>query len=447
MELYSPLFAISPIDGRYSDKTSSLKEYFSEYALIKNRVFVEIEYFIQIVEKVRPFGVILSCDDKTSLRNIFSNISLQDIIEIKEIEKVTNHDVKAVEYFVKKKVEQIGLSKIKEFVHFCLTSQDINNVAIPLSIKAAHENIILPNIEEIKNKIDILSEQWYDIPMLARTHGQAATPTRVGRQFKVFSYRLEEELKIFKNVLLSAKFGGATGGFNAHIVCYRDVDWEIFANEFISSLGLKRELYTTQISNYDNMSFYFDSLKRLSVILSDFSKDVWQYISMDYFKQKINNKEVGSSAMPHKVNPIDFENAEGNLGIVVAMCNFMSEKLPISRLQRDLTDSTVLRNIGVPIAHFLISCKSLVIGIEKLLINTDRIYQDLENNIVVLSEAIQSVLRREGYNNPYEKIKDLTRISSRVTIDQLYNYIDSLDIPEDVKLELRNINVYNYIGL
>lgn len=447
MEQYSSLFAISPIDGRYKDKTDSLKEYFSEFALIKNRVFVEIEYFINIVEKVKPLGVVLTSDNKKMLRNIFLDISLQDILEVKEIEKTTNHDVKAVEYFVKKKVEQIGLSKIKEFVHFCLTSQDINNVAIPLALKKAHEDIILPNIEEIKNVIDKLSEEWYNIPMLARTHGQAATPTRVGKQFRVFSYRIEEELKIFRNVVLSAKFGGATGGLNAHVICYKDIDWESFACSFISSLGLKREMYTTQISNYDSLSFYLDSLKRISTILIDFSRDVWQYISMDYFKQKINSKEVGSSAMPHKVNPIDFENAEGNLGMVIAVCNFMSEKLPISRLQRDLTDSTVLRNIGVPLAHFLISCKSLIKGINKLLINTDRIYKDLEDNIVVLSEAIQSILRREGYDNPYEKMKDLTRISSKVTIEQLHDYIDSLDISDEIKSELKNINIYNYIGI
>lgn len=439
------LYAISPIDGRYYKKTIELQKYFSESALISYRVKVEVLYLLRLLEQLN-----IDCLNPTQrdyLIGIYESITIEDILKIKDIERVTNHDVKAVEYFIKEKVSMLGLYSIKEMVHFALTSQDINNTAIPLMLKDATQKVLLPQMDKVLSILQDLSDQWYDVPMLARTHGQAATPTRLGREIKVYLYRLQEQLTQLKSIPMTAKFGGATGGLNAHIVSYPNIDWVLFANEFIASLGLIRESYTTQISNYDNLSALFDVLKRISVILIDFSRDMWYYISLEYFKQRTKDDEVGSSAMPHKVNPIDFENAEGNLSVVIALCNFFSEKLPISRLQRDLTDSTVLRNIGVPYAHLIIALDSLEKGLSKIFVNREKIKLDLMQNSVVIAEAIQSILRVEGYPSPYEAMKKLTRNNNHITLKEIHDFIDDLDVSDEIKLKLKNISPNNYIGI
>ncbi len=445
--ILSTLTAISPIDGRYRNKTESLAFYFSEYALIKYRVQVEIEYFIALASYLPQLNTITE-ENKAALTSIYSNFSQEDAQRIKEIENITNHDVKAVEYFIKEKFDTLLLQDYKEFIHFGLTSQDINNTSIPLSLKDALQNVYYPGIQEI---IDILSkyaEEWKDIPMLAKTHGQPASPTRLGKEVMVFVYRLEQQLILLKNIPISAKFGGATGNFNAHKIAYPTYDWRIFGNNFVNGiLGLRREEYTTQISNYDNLAAIFDGLKRINTILIDFCRDFWQYISMEYFKQKIKDGEVGSSAMPHKVNPIDFENAEGNLGIANAILEHLAIKLPISRLQRDLTDSTVLRNIGVPMAHIEISLKSLTKGLEKLLLNKAALHRDLEQCWAVVAEGIQTILRREGYPKPYEALKALTRTNEEITEESINNFIESLNVNDKVKTELKAISPHTYTGI
>ncbi|MBR3915947.1 MAG: adenylosuccinate lyase [Bacteroidaceae bacterium] len=443
------LTAVSPIDGRYRGKTESLAGYFSEYALIKYRIFVEIEYFIALCELPIPQ---LSGIDKAlfpKFREIYSNFAPADASRVKEIEKVTNHDVKAVEYFIKEKFDSIGgLDEYKEFIHFGLTSQDINNTSIPCSIKDALSDVYYPAIEELISQLKEYAAAWENIPMLARTHGQPASPTRLGKEVMVFVYRLETQLAELKKCVVSAKFGGATGNFNAHRVAYPSIDWKAFANKFVSeSLGLQREQYTTQISNYDNLAAMFDAMRRLNVIIMDMDKDFWQYISNEFFKQKIKAGEVGSSAMPHKVNPIDFENSEGNLGIANAILDHLSMKLPISRLQRDLTDSTVLRNVGVPMGHMLIAIKSSLVGLRKLLLNESAIYEELDNCWSVCAEGIQTILRREAYPNPYEALKALTRTNEGINQNTLLQFIEGLDVPENVKDELRAITPHTYTGL
>lgn len=443
------LTAVSPIDGRYRGKTESLAGYFSEYALIKYRIFVEIEYFIALCELPIPQ---LSGIDKAlfpKFREIYSNFAPADASRVKEIEKVTNHDVKAVEYFIKEKFDLIGgLDEYKEFIHFGLTSQDINNTSIPCSIKDALSDVYYPAIEELISQLKEYAAAWENIPMLARTHGQPASPTRLGKEVMVFVYRLETQLAELKKCVVSAKFGGATGNFNAHRVAYPSIDWKAFANKFVSeSLGLQREQYTTQISNYDNLAAMFDAMRRLNVIIMDMDKDFWQYISNEFFKQKIKAGEVGSSAMPHKVNPIDFENSEGNLGIANAILDHLSMKLPISRLQRDLTDSTVLRNVGVPMGHMLIAIKSSLVGLRKLLLNESAIYEELDNCWSVCAEGIQTILRREAYPNPYEALKALTRTNEGINQNTLLQFIEGLDVPENVKDELRAITPHTYTGL
>lgn len=443
------LTAVSPIDGRYRGKTESLAGYFSEYALIKYRIFVEIEYFIALCELPIPQ---LSGIDKAlfpKFREIYSNFAPADASRVKEIEKVTNHDVKAVEYFIKEKFDSIGgLDEYKEFIHFGLTSQDINNTSIPCSIKDALSDVYYPAIEELISQLKEYAAAWENIPMLARTHGQPASPTRLGKEVMVFVYRLETQLAELKKCVVSAKFGGATGNFNAHRVAYPSIDWKAFANKFLSeSLGLQREQYTTQISNYDNLAAMFDAMRRLNVIIMDMDKDFWQYISNEFFKQKIKAGEVGSSAMPHKVNPIDFENSEGNLGIANAILDHLSMKLPISRLQRDLTDSTVLRNVGVPMGHMLIAIKSSLVGLRKLLLNESAIYEELDNCWSVCAEGIQTILRREAYPNPYEALKALTRTNEGINQNTLLQFIEGLDVPENVKDELRAITPHTYTGL
>ena len=442
------LTAVSPIDGRYRGKTESLAEYFSEYALMKYRVFVEIEYYIALCELPIPQ---LEGVDKAlfpELRKIYSTFSPADACRIKEIEKVTNHDVKAVEYFIKEKFDAIGgLDAYKEFVHFGLTSQDINNTSIPCSIKDALKEVYYPAIEELIAQLKEYAAAWKDIPMLARTHGQPASPTRLGKEIMVFVYRLETQLEQLKKCVISAKFGGATGNFNAHSVAYPQIDWVAFANKFVAdNLGLEREQYTTQISNYDNLAALFDAMRRINVIIMDMDKDFWQYISMEFFKQKIKAGEVGSSAMPHKVNPIDFENSEGNLGIANAILEHLAAKLPISRLQRDLTDSTVLRNVGVPMGHMMIAVKSSLVGLRKLLLNEGAIYNELDNCWSVCAEGIQTILRREAYPNPYEALKALTRTNEGINRNTLLQFIDGLDVPEAVKEELRAITPHSYTG-
>lgn len=442
------LKAISPIDGRYRNKTESLSNYFSEESFMKYRIKVEIEYFIALCEI--PIPQIKSIDRNIfeNLRKIYRNFSEKDALEIKEIENVTNHDIKAVEYFIKKKFDDINISEYKEFIHFGLTSQDINNAALPLSLKDFMYDIFYVILEELEEKIYNLETECKNIPLLARTHGQPASPTNLGKEIRVFSKRIKEQINYLKIIPYSAKFGGATGNFNAHKVAYPSYDWNTFANIFIEEeLGLKRSFPTTQIEHYDNMANLFDSVKRINVILIDFCRDIWAYISMEYFKQKINKNEVGSSAMPHKVNPIDFENAEGNLGIANAIFIHLSEKLPISRLQRDLTDSTVLRNIGVPFAHTVISFKSIIKGLDKLIVNEEKIKADLDKNWVVVAEAIQTILRREKYPNPYETLKNLTRINNEITKDTIHSFIDTLDIDNNIKNELKNITPYNYTGI
>ena len=447
MEIH-PLISISPIDGRYHGKTTELNNYFSEFALFKYRTLVEIEYFIQLHEAGLKSLNPLSAENTKALRDIYIKFSLNDAKRIKEIESVTNHDIKAVEYFIKERLDKLGLSENKEFVHFGLTSQDINNTSIPVSIKDALNDVLLPELKETLGILKGLSEDWKDIPMLAKTHGQPASPTKLGKELNVFVYRLQNQIDELSKIPISGKFGGATGNLNAHFVAYPNVDWVKFSNDFLKNqLGIQRQQVTTQIENYDYLASLFDAFKRIDTILLDLCRDIWTYVSMDYFKQKIKKGEVGSSAMPHKVNPIDFENAEGNLGIANALFEHFSQKLPISRLQRDLTDSTVLRNIGTPFGHFVIALSSISKGLNKLLINEAKIKLDLENNWAVVAEAIQTILRRERYPNPYEKLKDLTRSNDVISETSIKNFIESLDVEEDIKAELRQITPYNYTGI
>jgi adenylosuccinate lyase len=444
----SILTAISPVDGRYRDKAENLSEYFSEWALICYRVRVEIEYFIFLCELLPQLKSLHTENTKENLRDIYRVFSIDDAAHVKEIEKITNHDVKAVEYFIKERFDALSLQSYKEFIHFGLTSQDINNTSVPLMIKEALEEIYYPGIQSV---IDILkkdAEEWKDIPMLAKTHGQPASPTRLGKEVMVFVYRLEQQLKLLKAMPISAKFGGATGNFNAHKVTFPEYDWRQSGNRFVKEyLGMEREEWTTQISNYDNLAALFDGLSRINTIFIDMCRDFWQYISMEYFKQKIKPGEVGSSAMPHKVNPIDFENAEGNLGIANAILLHLSSKLPISRLQRDLTDSTVIRNVGVPLAHIEIAFKSMIKGLNKLLLNKDVITNELNHHWAVVAEAIQTILRRENYPKPYETLKELTRVNEEITEQSIRNFIDSLDLEEDIKNELKAVTPQNYVGI
>jgi adenylosuccinate lyase len=442
------LNAISPIDGRYRSKCEVLANYFSEYALIKYRVRVEIEYFIALCEL--PLEQLKQVDSSifSQLRAIYENFSEEDAQKIKDIEKVTNHDVKAVEYFIKEQFDNLGLEAYKEFIHFGLTSQDINNTAIPLSIREAMQDVMFPLVEKLVEKLTALSNDWMEIPMLAKTHGQPASPTRLGKEVMVFVNRLNVQLSVAKSVPYSAKFGGATGNFNAHHVAYPNDDWRAFGNQFVSkSLGLEREQWTTQISNYDNLAALFDAAKRINTIIIDLDRDFWTYISMEYFKQQIKAGEVGSSAMPHKVNPIDFENSEGNLGMANAILEHLAAKLTVSRLQRDLTDSTVLRNAGVPFAHMVIAIESTLKGLNKLLLNEAAIEKDLDNTWAVVAEGIQTILRREGYPKPYEALKALTRTNSAITEKSIKEFIETLDVCESVKEELRKISPFNYTGI
>ena len=444
----SSLTAISPIDGRYNSKTKSLQKYFSESALIKYRIKVEVEYFISLCKLPLSQLKEFPSDKFNDLRNLYNNFSIDSTKRIKEIESVTNHDVKAVEYLIKEEFDNLGLSQFKEFIHFGLTSQDINNTAVPLSIKDAFNNVFFAELTSVLDKLKKRSEDWKDIPMLARTHGQAASPTKLGKEIYVFVERVEKQIELMNNIPFSAKFGGATGNFNAHHVAFPELNWKEFGNSFVENcLELKRQQTTTQIEHYDNLAALMDSIKRINNILIDLSRDIWTYVSMDYFKQSIKKGEVGSSAMPHKINPIDFENAEGNLAIANAIYEFLSSKLPISRLQRDLTDSTVLRNIGVPFAHNLIAFSSLNKGLEKLVLNEEKIRNDLDNNWAVCAEAIQTILRRESYPNPYESLKDLTRTNSHITQESLSLFINGLDVSEEIKEELRRISPFNYTGI
>jgi adenylosuccinate lyase len=447
MEL-NALTAISPVDGRYRSKVEELAPYFSEFGLIRYRVFVEIEYFIALSRYKIPQLEGLSKEHFDSLRAVYQNISLEDAEEIKKTEKITNHDVKAVEYFLKKKFDLIGIEHYKEYIHFGLTSQDINNTAIPLSYKEALKDIYFPLIEKLTDKLIDQSVEWENIPMLARTHGQPASPTRLGKEIRVFIERLQSQLAQFKQIPISAKFGGATGNFNAHHIAYPAIDWSEFGNAFVNHiLGLDRLQTTTQIEHYDNLAASFQAVCRINTILIDLCRDIWTYISMDYFKQKIREGEIGSSTMPHKVNPIDFENAEGNLGAANALLEHMAAKLPISRLQRDLSDSTVLRNIGVPLAHCLIAYKSILKGLDKLLLNEEKISSDLEANWSVVAEGIQTVLRREGYPNPYEALLELTRKNEKITKERIASFIDSLSVNEELKKELKAITPKTYTGI
>lgn len=443
------LTAISPIDGRYRSKTERLADYFSEYALIRYRVRVEIEYFISLCEI--PLPQLASFDAKLypQLRSIYEQFSEDDAHRVKDIEKITNHDVKAVEYFIKEKFDAIGgLDKFKEFIHFGLTSQDINNTSVPMSIKEALEDVLYPQFTELIDQLKSFAEEWKDIPMLAKTHGQPASPTRLGKEIQVYVYRLTEQLTQMKNCPISGKFGGATGNFNAHNIAYPDIDWKSFANSFLKDkLGIVREQYTTQISNYDNMGALFDALRRINTIMIDLDRDFWMYISMEYFKQKIKAGEVGSSAMPHKVNPIDFENSEGNLGISNAILQFLAQKLPVSRLQRDLTDSTVLRNVGVPFGHTVIAVQSTLKGLRKLILNEKKLNDDLEQTWAVVAEAIQTILRREAYPNPYETLKALTRTNKKMTAETIHEFVEQLNVSEEVKNELRAITPQSYTGI
>ena len=438
--------AISPIDGRYSNQTTYLSEFFSEKALIKYRLKVEVEYFIKLtltgIDQLKNWNV----KNNSSLRDIYKNFDNNDCDQVKTIEKITNHDVKAVEYFLKEKFKSLGYEEYSEFIHFGLTSQDINNTAIPLSFKEYIINyykLLDDFLSKLKNK----AEEYKEITMLAKTHGQPASPTRLGKEFEVFIVRIEEQLENLKQIPFSAKFGGATGNFNAHHLAYPETDWKEFAQSFVSDMGLKLSFPTTQIEHYDNLAAIFDNLKRINSILIDFNQDMWLYISMDYFKQKIKKGEIGSSAMPHKVNPIDFENSEGNLGLANSLFNHLSSKLPISRLQRDLTDSTVLRNIGVPIAHTVIGLNSSIKGVDKIFVNKEKIDEDLENNWIVISEGIQTILRREGYSKPYEVLKDLTRNNKKIDKSTFTKFIDSLNVSQEIKNELKEITPYNYTGI
>ncbi len=440
------LNAISPIDGRYESKTQELQFYFSESALIKRRILVEVKYFIELSKLDIENLPVVSDDVQKKLLDWASNIEEDEVVKVKEIEKTTNHDVKAVEYIVKEKLEQIGLAKYKEWVHFGLTSQDINNTAFPMMIHDAMEYEILPFIQDVCEAIEAKSEEYKGIPMLARTHGQPASPTTLGKEFRVFSERILKQIEAIRATKIEAKFGGATGNFNAHLVALKDIDWKKFGDSFVKNFGLNRQQTTTQIAQYDDLAQLFDCMCRTNVILIDFCRDIWTYISMDYFKQKIVAGEIGSSAMPHKVNPIDFENAEGNLGMANAVFKFLSSKLPISRLQRDLTDSTVLRNVGVPFAHTLIAMKSILKGISKLELHQVKLNADLSNNVPVLAEAVQTILRRENYPSPYEALKELTRKNKRIDLDDLHAFIDSLDISDQLKAELKILKPENYIG-
>lgn len=444
----SALTAVSPIDGRYHSKTNVYSKYFSEYALIHYRVLVEVEYFIALCEiplkQLKSVPVVVF----PKLREIYLNFSESDAAKVKDIEKVTNHDVKAVEYFLKEKFDQLGLSDYKEFIHFGLTSQDVNNTSVPLSIKDAVDEVYLPEMDLLLKALHRKADEWRDVSMLAKTHGQPASPTRLGKEIMVFVSRLNQQLELLKAVPHSGKFGGATGNFNAHFVAYPTYDWKKFGNRFLNEkLGLEREPWTTQISNYDNLAALFDALKRINTILIDFSRDIWMYVSMEYFKQKIKAGEVGSSAMPHKVNPIDFENAEGNLGMANAVFTFLGEKLPISRLQRDLTDSTVLRNVGVPFAHTRVATQSLLKGLDKLLLNETAVYKELDSSWAVVAEGIQTILRRENYPEPYEALKELTRTNEEINQRTIESFIETLQVDEKVKEELRRITPRNYTGV
>jgi adenylosuccinate lyase len=444
----SPLTAISPVDGRYRDKVKNLAEYFSEWAFMRYRIGVEIEYFIFLSEFIPQLKLLDNKKIKEKLRDICRHFSLEDAARIKEIENTTNHDIKAVEYFLKERLDSLSLQEYKEFIHFGLTSQDINNTAIPLSIRGALNDVYYPAIETIISLLRTYSEEWKDIPMLAKTHGQPASPTRLGKEINVFAYRLEQQLNLLKTIPITAKFGGATGNFNAHQVAFPQFDWNRLGNLFVADyLGLKREEWTTQISNYDNLAALFDGLCRINTIFIDMCRDFWFYISMGYFRQKIRTGEVGSSTMPHKVNPIDFENAEGNLGLANAILSHLSAKLPVSRLQRDLTDSTVLRNVGAPFAHFEIAFKSMMNGLNKLILNKNAISCELDNHWAVIAEAIQTILRRENYPQPYETLKNLTRSNDEITELSIRQFIDSLDLNEETKNELRVITPQNYVGI
>ncbi|MDR3266050.1 MAG: adenylosuccinate lyase [Tannerella sp.] len=446
--VFSTLTTISPIDGRYRDKVEELHEYYSEWAFMKYRVRVEIEYFIFLCGLLPQLKSININDKEKALRDIYSNFTVDDAARIKEIERTTNHDVKAVEYFIKERFDALSLNEFKEFIHFGLTSQDINNTSMPLIIKESMEKVYYPEIEGILDILHKYAEEWKDVPMLAKTHGQPASPTRLGKEIMVFIYRIEQQLNILKSTPVTVKFGGATGNFNAHHVAYPQFDWRKEANNFTENhLGLKREEWTTQISNYDNLAAIFDGLKRINTILIDLCRDFWQYVSMEYFKQKIKAGEIGSSAMPHKVNPIDFENAEGNLGIANAILEHLSAKLPVSRLQRDLTDSTVLRNAGVPFAHAVIAFKSIVKGLNKLLLNKGALEKELNCHWAVVAEAIQTVLRRENYPKPYETLKALTRVNEEITKESIHQFIDSLDLDNQIKNELKSIMPNNYLGI
>lgn len=442
------LSAISPIDGRYRSKTKKLAAYFSEEALIKYRIKVEVEYFIALYEQGLPQLQQVNTENFSKLRELYENFTAIDAQAVKEIEKVTNHDVKAVEYFLKEEFEKLGMSESKEFIHFGLTSQDINNTAIPLSLKDAVNEVYLPSLHELLERLKELASDWKEIPLLARTHGQPASPTRLGKEIEVFVERLEQQLKLLHQVPHAAKFGGATGNYNAHKVAYPDMDWQQFGKNFVEkSLGLHHSFPTTQIEHYDHLAALFDAMKRINNIFIDLDRDIWTYISMEYFKQKIKKGEIGSSAMPHKVNPIDFENSEGNLGIANALFEHLAAKLPVSRLQRDLTDSTVLRNIGVPMGHTIIAFKSTLKGLNKLLLNEQKLHEDLENHWVVVAEAIQTILRREGFKNPYEALKGLTRTNKKITKESISEFIETLEVSEAIKEELRQISPQNYTGI
>lgn len=446
MEL-TVLNAISPVDGRYRKQVEGLAYFFSEAALINYRVYVEVEYFIALCQIPLPQLKDVTNQDFDNLRALCRDFTFTDAAEVKEIESITNHDVKAVEYYLKKKFDKMGLAKYKEFLHFGLTSQDINNTAGPYALRLAMEDIMLPILEELIKKLNDKAKAWKNVPMLARTHGQPASPTTVGKEIYVFVERLKQQLKQLKSIPFTAKFGGATGNFNAHYAAFPEVDWIAFADKFTREhLNLERQKVTTQIEHYDNLAALFDAFKRINTILIDLSRDIWAYVSMDYFKQKIKAGEVGSSAMPHKVNPIDFENAEGNLGIANALFEHLSAKLPVSRLQRDLTDSTVTRNIGIPAAHSIIAIKSLIKGLAKLVLNEEKISQDLDNNWAVVAEAIQTILRREGYPKPYEALKNLTRTNTRITAEVIYSFIEKLNVSEKVKKELKALSPHNYTG-
>lgn len=446
MEL-TTLTAISPIDGRYRGKCENLDRYFSEFALIRYRVKVEIEYFIALSATIEPLKAFDSKAFAEPLRDIYRNFSLDDARRIKEIESVTNHDVKAVEYFIKERFDALGLAPFKEFIHFGLTSQDINNTSVPMSVSDAIADIFRPTLGRLIDTLEEMAAKWADIPMLAKTHGQPASPTRLGKEIGVFAYRLRQAVRLLDVVPVSGKFGGATGNFNAHLTAFPDVDWRAFANSFLrDSLGIEREELTTQISNYDNLAALFDALRRINTIILDLDRDFWLYISMEYFKQRIKEGEVGSSAMPHKVNPIDFENSEGNLGMANAVYAHLAQKLPVSRLQRDLTDSTVLRNIGVPMAHSIIAIESTLKGLGKLILNEKAINGDLDNMWSVVAEGIQTILRREGYPNPYETLKKLTRVNTGVTAESIASFIDSLEVSDDVRAELHRLTPHTYTG-